>query len=329
MKDKILSISIAAYNVENYLRDTLDSLVDSDVIDLLDVIIVNDESTDSTAQIASEYVEKYPDSVMLVNKENGGYGSTINCALKHAKGKFIKLLDGDDWYMTENLSLFVRRLNETNADMVLTSYSTFMCDKLTPLNYFNPPYDSSVVLNVKELKTISMYSMAVRTTLVKDSVQITENCFYTDVEWFLKSALCCKSFEAFPVCVYCHRLGRPGQSVAEEGYLEHIAEHTLIAQKAVNIFNENKGLSGLEVALSEILERNYLYLLKSDRTIKNIKELLSFRKFIKYNAGYSVEHFTPMIKNVHRHMFLIFLSYKSLLRLHKIYRGCKQLKKVL
>ena len=103
MQEKLLSISIAAYNVEQYLVKTLQSLIlDAEHMKVLEVIIVNDGSKDNTSQIGQEYVLKYPDTFKLINQENGGYGSTINTSLAVARGKYYKLLDGDDWYDSEN-----------------------------------------------------------------------------------------------------------------------------------------------------------------------------------------------------------------------------------
>ena len=103
---KNLTISIAAYNVENYLEKTLDSLI-IDNLDKLEVLIVNDGSKDNTKKIAQKYCKKYPNSIKLIDKENGGYGSTINAGIKEATGKYFKQLDGDDWYNTENLNRLV------------------------------------------------------------------------------------------------------------------------------------------------------------------------------------------------------------------------------
>ena len=69
--DKTLTVSIASYNVERFLKQTLDSICLSDAIDDIEVIIVNDGSKDNTAAIAKEYVDKYPQNFILINKENG------------------------------------------------------------------------------------------------------------------------------------------------------------------------------------------------------------------------------------------------------------------
>ena len=79
--NKIVSISIAAYNVENFLDETLSSLYCPDVLDDIEVFIVNDGSKDATADIARKYVDKCPTSFFLIDKTNGGYGSTINATM--------------------------------------------------------------------------------------------------------------------------------------------------------------------------------------------------------------------------------------------------------
>ena len=106
---KILTISIAAYNVERFISNTLDSLVSLsgeslEMLKRLEIIVVNDGSKDNTENIVKKYVDKYPFAVNLITKENGGYGSTINVAAKAANGKYFKLLDGDDTFITENIS---------------------------------------------------------------------------------------------------------------------------------------------------------------------------------------------------------------------------------
>ena len=107
--NKTLTVSIASYNVEKFLRETLDSLCSPDIIEDIEVIIVNDGSKDSTVSIAREYVKKYPESFILIDKENGGYGSTINSSLSIANGKYFRILDGDDWVDTNEFSLFVKK----------------------------------------------------------------------------------------------------------------------------------------------------------------------------------------------------------------------------
>ena len=120
--EKVVTISIAAYNMEKYIRKTLDSLLDERVIDDLEVLIVDDGGTDGTLAIAEEYAAKYPDSIFPVRKENGGYGSVLNYTVPRAKGKYFRVLDGDDWLKTENLYDWVQLLKTLDVDLVFSPY---------------------------------------------------------------------------------------------------------------------------------------------------------------------------------------------------------------
>ena len=100
---KLLTVSIAAYHVEDYLRETLDSFLIPEVTDQLEVLIVNDGSGEGVNEIAREYQTNYPDVFRLIDKENGGHGSTVNRGIEEAAGKYFKTVDGDDYVSAEGL----------------------------------------------------------------------------------------------------------------------------------------------------------------------------------------------------------------------------------
>ena len=85
---KILSISVAAYNMEKFIRQNLDSFVHSAVAKDIEVLVIDDGSKDATAEIVREYERKYPDTVRLIQQENAGPGSTVNRGMDHATGKY-------------------------------------------------------------------------------------------------------------------------------------------------------------------------------------------------------------------------------------------------
>ena len=123
MEDKILTITIPSYNVEAYLEDCLESFVNSEVMDDIEVLIVNDGSSDRTEEIARRYESKYPNTYRLINKENGGHGSTINTGAAEAKGKYFKVVDGDDWVDTRSFIHLVKVLKKIDADIVASNYT--------------------------------------------------------------------------------------------------------------------------------------------------------------------------------------------------------------
>ena len=89
---KTLTISIAAYQVGQYIDQCLQSIVHSEAIDEIEVFVVDDGGRDDTLEKAERYRAQFPDSIFLVHKENGGYGSTINYSLAHATGTYFKKL---------------------------------------------------------------------------------------------------------------------------------------------------------------------------------------------------------------------------------------------
>ena len=123
MEEKVLTITIPSYNVEAYLEECLESFVNSEVMEEIEVLVVNDGSSDSTAEIAQRYADKYPETFRLINKENGGHGSTINTGIKEAKGKYFKVVDGDDWVDTRSFIRLVKVLKESEADIVASNYT--------------------------------------------------------------------------------------------------------------------------------------------------------------------------------------------------------------
>ena len=92
---KYITFAVPCYNSESYMRRCIDSLLPGgrDV----EIILINDGSTDGTAAIADEYQILYPDIVRVVHKANGGHGSGVNKGLELAKGLYYKVVDSDDW----------------------------------------------------------------------------------------------------------------------------------------------------------------------------------------------------------------------------------------
>ena len=105
---KILSVVIPTYNMEKYLEKCLNSFIYNEGADELEVLIVNDGSKDNSVNIAKEFEKKYPNIFKVIDKENGGHGSTINAGLKVASGKYFKVVDADDWVETDELKKLIR-----------------------------------------------------------------------------------------------------------------------------------------------------------------------------------------------------------------------------
>lgn len=238
--EKILTVSIAAYNVAEYIRHTLDSLISQGCIDALQILVVDDGGKDETLQIVKEYEAKYPDSIFGVHKENGGYGSVLNTSIRLAKGKYFKQLDGDDWFDTENLDAFVEVLRNTDADYVITPMRMFNEADGSEVvrDYFEPYGEGKYDFDEMEFTEISpMHCSTFRTELLqKNGITITEHCFYTDVELVNRPLPYMQSLYIWHKPVYVYRVGREGQSVSKTGVRKHHKEHEKVFWNLIGIY---------------------------------------------------------------------------------------------
>ena len=112
----MVSVIIPMYNVEKYLRECLDSVVSQNYSDF-EAILINDGSTDSTAEIAEEYVKR-DIRFSLINKSNGGASTARNAGLKNARGKYILFLDSDDYLLPEVLGRLVNKTETEGCDII-------------------------------------------------------------------------------------------------------------------------------------------------------------------------------------------------------------------
>jgi Glycosyltransferases involved in cell wall biogenesis len=114
---KLLSVIVPVFNMEKYLQATLDSLV-FDRMDLVEVLIINDGSTDRSSAMAHDWADRYPGVATVIDKPNGGHGSAWNKGVELASGRYLAFLDSDDW--VQDIAGFVDWLESAQADLVFT-----------------------------------------------------------------------------------------------------------------------------------------------------------------------------------------------------------------
>lgn len=297
---KVLSVSIAAYNVEKYLSEVLDCFLEEIVQERCEIIVVSDGSTDATADIAKKYVNKYPNTFVLVEKENGGWGSTLNAAMKIAKGKYFKQLDGDDLFEIKNLPIYLEMLEKKNADVIITPYMSFddktgkQIEVITEAKELEREKEF-IIADIAEHMDVAMHACAFKTEVLrKGKVELTERCFYTDVEFTLKSLNCSKTVEFIDVLIYKYRLSRDGQSVSHIGLKKHYLEHYKVLMGLLQ-YEENQALKKyipfFEKRLYEMVKIQYAIFMMLEPSKLHHKEFKEFDKSIKdkYPKYYQVK----------------------------------------
>ena len=208
--EKILSVSIASYNVEKFIRKALDSCCIPEIMDRLEVLVVNDGSTDGTLQIAREYEKQYPQTFRVIDKKNGGYGSTVNASIKAATGRYFRLLDGDDWFDREGLIGFIEELSEAQEDMIIAQFKrVFEEDGHEELRDEAEDIKEKTV-RFDDLGThdwFTMHAVTYRTAILQENdIRLTEHCFYTDQEYDLLPLPWVETVRIFPHVVYCYKV---------------------------------------------------------------------------------------------------------------------------
>ena len=217
--EKLLTVIVPTYNVEKYIEKNLSSFEVMEVLEQLEILVVNDGSTDGSVAIAEQFVRMHPESFRIIHKENGGHGSTINCGIKEAKGKYIKVVDADDWVTSDGLIHLMECLGRTDSDVVVSNF--YWYDHQTGRLSVEIDKPFSDVIYGKEYifsdvcgdMYIKMHAMTIKADILRRIPEIDEHCFYVDAEYvlfpipYVNTVTCIEDF------VYMYRIGLPGQSM--------------------------------------------------------------------------------------------------------------------
>lgn len=143
-----LSIVAAVYNLEDYLPRCLDSLVNQ-TLEEIEIICVDDGSTDSAPQIIDDYAKKYPDKVKAFHKPNGGEFTTRNYGLERATGEYVTFVDTDDYVESNWAEKLYKAAKENNADMAVCGFERIDLDtgKVVSKNMTNFGYTVKEINN--------------------------------------------------------------------------------------------------------------------------------------------------------------------------------------
>ncbi len=221
---KILTIVIPVYKVEQYINKCLDSLVISpELMEKMDVLIVNDGTPDQSAEMSREYVKRFPGIFRQIDKENGGHGSVWNLGVKEAFGKYTRFLDSDDWL--ENLDLLVEKLENCDADLVITPTLCHCPNeelwKQEVLDMeFGKVYDADTfdwLHNRSHGNYVFHHSCTYKTEMFRQYLPLfLEKQPYDDVILGAASKIGAKSLVAFDFILYHYLMDRVGQSISKE-----------------------------------------------------------------------------------------------------------------
>lgn len=247
--EKVLTVCVPCYNAEKTLSRCLNSILSVSQKELLDIIVVDDESSDDTAQIALTYVNDYPGIVRLIRKPNGGHGSGINIGIKYACASYYRVVDSDDWVSSSEMEKFIEILKSKkfgNVDAYYTNYH--IVNAVTGMSS-EWPKPERIQYNKKylfeQLSKTNMYLTMAGTTfstkvLRESGVQCHEHCYYADSEFILKPIPYISTVVFLDLYIYKYLQGQENQSVSHLSFVRNYENHKTILQELIGYYKSTK-----------------------------------------------------------------------------------------
>lgn len=248
---KLLTIAIPCYNSSAYMRKCIDSLLPGG--DDVEIIIVNDGSSDNTADIAEEYRERFPSIVKVVNKENGGHGSAVNVGIENAAGLYFKVVDSDDWVSFSAYTEILKLLNNLvqGGQFIDMLISNFVYEKegekRKKVIHYHHALPEERVFTWKDVRHfrvgqyILMHSVIYRTNLLREcGLQLPEHTFYVDNIFVFQPLPYVKTMYYLDVNFYRYYIGRADQSVNEQVMIGRIDQQIMVNKIMVDYYLEEK-----------------------------------------------------------------------------------------
>lgn len=333
----ILTIIIPSYNVSQFIRKTLLTLIKTNKNSkYLEILVVNDGSKDNTKEVVNEFINKYCDSkkpiIKLINKENGGHGSTINVGIENAKGKYTRIIDGDDWVNTADLEKLIDILKKEESDIVVTNYceDRFFNDRCQLIQ--KHIYDNMLPGYTYEFDDLCIENYGfknwgpilatsnIKTQKLKDAnFKLSEKTFYVDMEFNSFYLPVINNIVYYDLDIYRYFIGRPNQSISLRSFVRNIEHHERVIKNILVFVNTTEISEGKKKYIySYIVEPMIVahYNLLLD-TIRSRKKFMSFDNMLKKNLsndGYNQIGGRVKILRRTKGLFIKTLFYLSILK---------------
>lgn len=232
-----VSVIVPFYNVEGYIEKCLETLVNQTLKEI-EIILVNDGSKDRSINIVEKFLQRYPEKIVYLEKENGGLSDARNFGIPHAKGEYVAFLDSDDYVekdMYENMYELAKR---ENSDMVECNFYWEYPDKKKE----DIGKEYQVNNEMLEKVRVVAWNKLIRREIIQDAnIQFPKGYRYEDVEFtyklipFIKKVSFCKK----PLVHYVQREGSISNLQNERNIeIFDVLEHVIEFYKENNIYNK-------------------------------------------------------------------------------------------
>lgn len=266
---KVLSLIVPAYNSEKFLDKCILSFCDESVLEALDIIIVNDGSTDATSAIAERYCQLYPNSIRLISQVNKGHGGALNTGFSAAKGKYLKPIDADDWIETQNLPALIAFLRHCDSDVILThcnmvdiSNGSITAMKSYPEHYGQPISITDMMAQWQNFyQAATFHGIAYNTAIYqKHNNQLTEHVFYEDNEYATIPFCYADTVTPLDLFLYDYRVGDVNQSISISNQVKRLDHVKTVFGRMRHIYNQLTECAGKQFMAEKTQAVGMMYL---------------------------------------------------------------------
>lgn len=231
----LLTAAVPCYNSQDYMRHAVDSMLSGG--DRVEILIIDDGSTDQTGSIADEYAKAYPGRVRALHQANAGHGGAVMTGIANASGLYFKVLDSDDWVDTSALKELLDALEKLSASALLPdlAINNYIYDKVGARHKHVVRYDNALterkllswadVGRFRAGQYITMHAAVYRTELLRAcGLALPQHTFYVDNLYVYVPLIKVENLFYMNIDLYHYYIGREGQSVQETNMLRRIDE---------------------------------------------------------------------------------------------------------
>jgi hypothetical protein len=238
----LLTIVVPSYNAQDYLHRAIEPLLE---VRGIEVIVVNDGSTDATGTIADSYAALRPDVVRVVHQANGGHGGAIETGIEHARGLYLKVLDADDWLSIPSLDYALNTLGRLEpaggVDALVTDFIHDRVGKANRVSRFDTVFPADRVFGWDDTQKFGtrqfllMHALIYRTEVVRRSgLSLPRHTYYVDNLYVLIPLAHVRRMYYLPVGLYHYFIGRVDQSVNADVMVRNIDQQLLVNRIALS-----------------------------------------------------------------------------------------------
>lgn len=241
-----ISVIIPVYNTEKYISKCLDSVINQTLNDI-EIICVNDGSTDNSYKILLDYAKKYS-NILVINQKNKKQGAARNTALKVSKGKYIVFLDSDDYLDVKTLEILYSQAIKSNLDMLSFAGTNFydntkklLYNKYYQFSYLPKNFNikcfsykdcSSFITNMAVSACLTCYK---RDFIKKNDIYFPENLYFEDNVFFVKSLLTAKRCGICMTTLYYRRIHSKSTT---QNWNKYFGDYLLICEQVISLVDE-------------------------------------------------------------------------------------------